>query len=157
MLHAEAALVVSQIGAICVAVWRQDSTVERVGHQAAALAEVVSSAPGRAGFVCVVEEGSAPPNEEARKASSKMLESHGANLCGVAVIIEGTGFRASIVRSVASGIVLLARSKTRAPVSYHATVEEGARWIARHVEVADVHALVESINATRAALDRYGG
>ena len=98
-------LVLARVGTVCIAIWRSDSNLARVALQREALARVVQQAPGTAGFLCVVEKGSAPPNEEARKASAQMLEEHGERLRAVAVVIEGSGFRASIVRSVASSIV----------------------------------------------------
>jgi hypothetical protein len=156
ILHVGDGLAVSRIGLVCVAVWRKDSTVERVKKQGEGLARVVGQAPGRAGFLCVVEENSAPPNEEARRASARMLEEQGDRLRAAAVVIEGSGFRASIVRSVASGIVWLARRQSKTPVSYVATVDAGAKWLADYVDIGSQEAFVREVELTRAALDIPG-
>jgi hypothetical protein len=155
ILHTEDGLVVAEIGLLCTAVWRKDSTFARVRKQRSALAEVVASAPGKAGFFCVIEETSAPPNEAARKASTKMVEDHGRNLRAVACVIEGSGFRSSIVRSVASGIVMLARSKSKTPVQYFATVNEGATWIGQLVDIGSVDTFAKEVEVVRAVLNKY--
>lgn len=152
ILHREGGLVVAQIGMVCVAVWRADSTVARVGRQSEALGRVVRQAPGQAAFFCVIEPSSAPPNDKAREASSAMLRSYGTDLVATAVVIEGSGFRASIVRSVASGIVWLARSRSKVPVSYFADVEAGATWMAGHVPLRSLEDFIRSIEATRELL-----
>ena len=155
ILHAEDGLVLAEIGVVCTAVWRKDSTLTRVGQQRARLAEVVARAPGKAGFFCVVEETSAPPNDAARSASSKMLEEHGTNLRAGACVIEGTGFRASIVRSVASGIVMLARSKSKAPMQYFSSVNQGANWIGRYVDIGGIDTFASEVEEVRAVLNKY--
>jgi hypothetical protein len=153
LLHVGDGLVVSRIGFVCVAIWRKDSTVERVKKQSEGLAKVVAQAPGKVGFLCVVEENSAPPNEEARRASARMLEEHGDRLRAVAVVIEGSGFRASIVRSVASGIVWLARRQSKTPVSYVATVDAGAKCLAKHIALGAHGVFIKDVELTRAVLD----
>jgi hypothetical protein len=153
IMHAKDGLAVSQVGPVCVAIWRGNSTPARVAIQGACLTEVVGLAPGRAGFLCVVEETSAPPDEKAREASSRMLNAQGSNLRAVACVIEGSGFRASIVRSVASGIVWLARSKNRAPVSYFAQVTQGAAWLANFVDLGSLEGFARGVEETRFALD----
>jgi hypothetical protein len=156
LLHVGDGLVVARIGLVCVAIWRKDSTVERVAKQGEGLARVVGQSPGNAGFLCVVEESSAPPNEEARRLSAKMLEQHGDRLRAVAVVIEGSGFRASIVRSVASGIVWLARRQSKTPVSYVATVGAGAKWLSDYVHIGPQDSFVKDVELTRAVLDSPG-
>jgi hypothetical protein len=103
--------------------------------------------------MCVVEENSAPPNEEARKASARMMEEHGDRLRAVAMVIEGSGFRASIVRSVASSIVWLARRRSKTPVSYSATVEAGAKWLADYASLGPLDDFIRDVALTRAILD----
>jgi hypothetical protein len=154
MLHREDGLVAAEIGSICVAMWRENSTLPRVERQRAALNEVVGKYPGEAGFLCVVESSSAAPDDEARKASSRMIEEHGSRLRAVAVVIEGSGFRASIVRSVASGIVLLARSKSKTPVSYFANVAEGVNWLSNVVTLGNQDDFVRSVEELRGYLKK---
>jgi hypothetical protein len=142
-------LVVSRIGNVCTAVWRSGSTVQWAGKPAAALAQVIRQAPGRAAFLCVVEEGSTAPDEEARKASARMLEAENDKLRAVAVVIEGTGFAASIVRSAVSNIVWLARQRSKVPVCYFETVEAGARWLTEHVHIGPLDAFIHDVELTR--------
>lgn len=148
----QGALIVARIGYACVAIWRHDSNMMRVGRQREGLLKVVQRNPGKAVFMCVVEPSSAPPDESARKASSRMVEEHGDALRGVAVVIEGAGFRASIVRSVASGIVLLARSKSKTPVSYFSGVVEGAEWLRKYVDLGSPGGFTAALESLREGL-----
>jgi hypothetical protein len=145
-------IVVAELGPICVAVWRKDSTRTRFTLQRAGLDTVVERSPAGAGFFCVVEPTSGPPNEDVRKASGKLFESHGRNLRAIAMIIEGTGFRSALVRSVASGIVMLMGSRTT-PISYFATIEAGAKWMQQHVDLGPIAAFKANVEQVRAFLD----
>jgi serine/threonine protein kinase len=156
ILHREHGLVAAHFGAVCVAVWRENSTLARIERQRDALAHVVAGYPGEASFLCVVESTSAPPDEAGRRASSRMIEDLGANLRAVAIVIEGSGFRASIVRSVAAGIVLLARSKTKTPVAYFAGLEGGVSWLGRSANLGSERAIVRSVEELREHLKDAG-
>jgi hypothetical protein len=152
VLYLGGGLVVARIRTVCTAVWRGGSAVQWAGKPAAALAQVVRQSPGRAAFLCVVEEGSIAPDEEARKASARMLEGQDDKLRAVAVVIEGSGFAASIVRSAVSNIVWLARQRSKVPVSYFESVETAARWLIEHVPVGPVDAFLRDVALTRAVV-----
>jgi hypothetical protein len=141
-------IVVGEFGPVCIAVWREDSTRARFDIQKAGLAEVVAKNPGAAGFLCVVEPTSGAPNEEVRKASSMMFESHARDLRAIAMVIEGSGFRSAIVRSVASGIVMLMGSRT-IPISYFANVENGAKWMVDYVALGDIGTIKGAVEKLR--------
>ena len=145
-------IVVAEVGSVCVAVWRKDSTRTRFVLQRAGLDSVIAKYPGKAGFLCVVEPTSGVPNEDVRKASSKLFESHGRNLCAIAMIIEGSGFRSALVRSVASGIVMLMGSRNT-PISYFATVEAGAKWMQQHVDINSIPTFKMQVEQIRALLE----
>jgi hypothetical protein len=85
-----------------------------------------------------------------------MVEEHGERLRAVAVVIEGSGFRAAIVRSVASGIVRLARPKSRTPVSYFATIDDGVGWLSESANLRGERAvrIARSVAALRNDLAR---
>jgi hypothetical protein len=140
------------VGSVCVAVWRKDSTRTRFALQKAGLDAVVQKCPAGVGFFCVVEPTSGPPNEDVRKASSKLFESHGRNIRAIAMIIEGTGFRSALVRSVASGIVMLMGSRTT-PISYFATIEAGTKWMQQHLDMGSIATFKNSVEQIRAFLD----
>jgi hypothetical protein len=145
-------IVVGQVGPICVAVWRKDSTRTRFVVQKTGLDTVLERSPGGGAFFCVVEPTSGPPNEDVRKASSKLFESHGRNLRAIAMIIEGTGFRSAVVRSVASGIVMLMGSRNT-PISYFATIEAGAKWMQQHIDIGPIPSFKANVEQIRLFLE----
>jgi hypothetical protein len=145
-------IVVGEVGPICVAVWRKDSTRTRFVVQRAGLDSVIERSPGGACFFCVVEPTSGPPDEDVRKASSKLFESHGRNLRAIAMVIEGTGFRSALVRSVAAGIVMLMGSRNT-PISYFATIEAGAKWMQQFMDVGPIPTFKMNVEQIRTFLD----
>jgi hypothetical protein len=124
-------LVVGAVGSVAVVIWRKEVTEHRFAQQARNLARVVAQAPGgqTVGFVCVVEEGTPPPSSSFRAASVAMLMEHRARLFGVAGIVEGEGFKASITRSILTGMQLMAR-RGEVQAQFFASVDQGVRWLA---------------------------
>lgn len=150
VLHEGDGILVAEIGKVCVALWRKDSTMERFRIQKVGLTDFVRQHPG-AGFLCVVESTSGVPGEDVRKASSELFASLGTDLRAIAMVIEGTGFRSAIVRSVASGIVLL-MGKRATPISYFSNVDAAAQWLQDQVEGCVVGRLVHGVKEMRADL-----
>lgn len=152
-MHCGDGLAVAEAGPVCVVVWRSAVIVPRFEKQKAGLATVVANHPGKAAFLFVVEPTAAPPDEALRKASTQMVASHGDRLRCVAGVIEGTGFKAAVTRSVLSGMTLLL-GKREVPVSYFARVGEASRWVSEHV-VVDARELATAVEAVRARLDPF--
>lgn len=148
-------LALGQLGPLCIALWREEVTRPRFGRQAAALATVVAAHRGNAGFMCIIEPESKPPNDELRRASARMIEEYGTDLSFVAVVIEGSGFRASIVRSVLTAISLfLPRNKTK--IGYFSNVMDAARWGGEHAAIPPLREIVARAQTLRTRLDSAG-
>jgi hypothetical protein len=145
-------LVMAECETVCIAVWRKDSVLARFNVQRSALVDLAGRFPGKTGFLCVVEPTSGPPGDDVRKATSRMFDELGTQLKAIAMIIEGTGFRSALVRSVASGIVMLSR-KRDVPISYLATVNEGVRWMAQHMTIRHEEDVAHAVEEARAQLD----
>lgn len=145
-------IVVAGVGSVCVCVWRKDSILSRFHVQREALIQFVRRHKGTAGFLCVVEQSSGVPGEDVRKATTAMFEVLGKDLRATAMVIEGSGFRSAIVRSVASGIVML-MGKRESPISYFGDIDSASAWLAGHVEIVSVRRLVEGAEETRAMLE----
>ncbi|MDP9148775.1 MAG: hypothetical protein M3O36_02360 [Myxococcota bacterium] len=141
----------AEINHVCVAIWRGAVTTERFERQRAALSEVVNRKPKESGFLCVIESSSKPPNDELRRASSAMIASHGPRLACVAIVIEGTGFAAALIRGVLSGMVLILRNR-EVPISYFASVWPGARWMSEYMPLASVEKFAMSVESVRSRL-----
>jgi len=125
--HRSDGLVTASFGLVCTAIWNTKPTRALFEHQRAALATCVLRYPGRALFLCIVSNKSDPPEQELRDASVKMLLDHDRRLAGCACVIEGTGFRAAITRTVLTGMTLLAR--TQAPIAFFDQIAPACRWL----------------------------
>jgi hypothetical protein len=134
-MHLADGLVVGEIGPVCVAIWRDEVDLPRFEMQAGALAVVTGKHPGKSAFVCIVEATCAAPDEDLRKRSVALVKQHEARLACVAAVIEGTGFRAAITRSVLSGMARLLPSRGRARRGFFANVRAAGTWVSELVDV----------------------
>jgi hypothetical protein len=73
------------------------------------------------------------PSSEVRQRITQVFDEHPDACAAVAVVFEGTGFFASAVGSVASGIMLLSGRKT--PFRVCNSIPEAALFLARHMSV----------------------
>jgi hypothetical protein len=144
-------LIMAERRGICIAVWRRKPNRELFEAEKKCLEEVVAKNIGKSAFVCVVEPTSEPPDDDIRKASSSMITSHEKNLKCVALVIEGTGFRNAITRTVMSGIVMLIR--TPAPIKFFDTPKSASVWVGAQLPHARDQ-LIEVIEGVRAELDK---
>jgi hypothetical protein len=129
--HCARGLFVGSVGPVCLALWQTKPTRELVAVQRAYLARAVARDPKHVAFVCAVAASAHPPDEAERVASSQMITEHGANLAAVAGVIEGTGFRAAITRTVLSGMVFVVRSPS--PIRLFDSVPAAMPWLARQL------------------------
>lgn len=134
---------------VCVAVWETKPTLRLFDIQKAHLAATVAREPGRALFMCVVSGRADPPDQEIRDSSSKMIASHGKDLAACACVIEGSGFRAAITRTVLSGITMVIR--TPVPFTFVESVEVGCKWFESRSDRGRIAGLAEKIARARAA------
>src|SRR5450432_894406 len=80
VLHCDETCAVAEKGAICIVIWRGNVEKNSFERQRSGLEEVVRRHPEGAGFLCIIEKGAKPPDEERRRASAAMVESHGERL-----------------------------------------------------------------------------
>jgi hypothetical protein len=148
VLHKSDGIAVGEIGSVCVVVWRDDVTHSRFEIQRRALESVVKRHGVGSAFLCIVEADVKPPPDDLRRASSVMVAQHQEQLRAVAGVIEGTGFKAALTRSVLSGITSLVRNR-KAPISYFATVGEASTWLSDHlpIEPGKFSAAVDALRA----------
>ena len=125
--HQKDGLMMATFGPVCIAVWHAQPTPDSFEVQRAHLATAVLADPGRAFFLCVVSSSAPPPEQAVRDASASMITGHGVKLAGCACVIEGSGFRAAITRTVLSGIALFIRSPS--PVTFFESVASACFWL----------------------------
>lgn len=155
LIDVQDGLALGQLGPLCIALWREEVTHPRFSRQVTALAAGVAAHRGNAGFMCIIEPESKPPNDELRRASARMIEGHGANLAFVAMVIEGSGFRASIVRSVLTAMSLfLPRNRTK--IGYFSSVMDATRWAREQASMPPDQEIVARVQLLRAGLRAAG-
>ena len=99
--------VLASMGNIITLFWR-NPTVESIDRLPPLLKTFGEAHPTGFAVLTLVAEHSPPPSPEARSRMAKMMGEGGA-LKAVAVCFEGSGVRAIVVRSVVTGLSLLAR------------------------------------------------
>jgi hypothetical protein len=78
-------------------------------------------------FFGIIETTSVPPSQAAREAFAKFFEDYSKRLAGAIITIRGTGFRAAMVRTIASGVLtLLPRFRVPFPKHIVGSLEEAA-------------------------------
>lgn len=147
VFHCGDAVLVAEIGCLCVAIWRRKPMRDTFGIQKACLDKVVRLHPRQAGFLCIIERTADPPDDDLRRASSEMVTGHGTNLKLVAGVIEGDGFRAAVTRSVLSGIMRFVR--TAAPVRFFESASAASGWITEAIDVGSAEGLSRQIEDLR--------
>jgi hypothetical protein len=117
----------AEVGSVCLVVWQGEVTKARFIRQRAALESVVARYPRRAGMICAIDHTTPPPDEQMRRATTDMIENLGDRLGFIMCVIEGSGFRAAMTRSILSGMALvLRRNKTQ--IKFTALIQEAAAW-----------------------------
>ena len=148
--HCADGLLMAMIGPVCLALWHSQPTRERFAIQRDVLHGAVARDPGKVVFLCVVTPGAPPPEDAERAASAAMITSQGAKLLGVACVIEGSGFRAAITRTVLSGMVMMIR--TPSPLKLFDGVHVAEPWLAKLVGRKSLAGLAAQCERGRALL-----
>ncbi|HET9953731.1 MAG TPA: hypothetical protein VFQ61_04490 [Polyangiaceae bacterium] len=90
-------------------IWRRETTLEGAGHLRSACTAFAQHHPKGIGLLTIVESGAPLPVSAVRKEIAAFLGDASSFIKCSAVIFEGSGFRAASVRSVVTGLTLLAR------------------------------------------------
>lgn len=125
---------VGTCGRLIVTTWRRRMSPEAVlGVRQRTEANLP---PGIKGvlFLVVVEESAEAPSKDARHSLAELLHAHAEQIAGGAMVFEGSGFRAAMVRSVATSMALLAR--TQFSFKVFPSVSRAAAWLAPLSEAA---------------------
>jgi hypothetical protein len=149
--HRAPEIVVAESGHLCVVIWRGAVTKYPFEQQRSGLAAVVARHPNSAGFLIVIEPTATPPDDQLRRESTQMLQSHGDRLKCVGCVVEGEGFKAAITRGVLSGMVLLMRNR-QSPISFFSNVRSAAQWMAGYVQIPSVDALASIVEDIRSKI-----
>jgi hypothetical protein len=103
--------------------------------------------------IAITERKSAPGMDpECRAALVELTRTYTNSISGSAVVCEGSGFRATAVRSIVTAIQMA--SLASHPAKVFASIEQALEWLASTQPEAafDVFGMMESIDALRASL-----
>jgi hypothetical protein len=89
--------------------WRRETTVEGARELARSCAAFAATQPRGIGLLTIVESGAPLPASAARNEIAEFLASGSRFIKCSAVVFEGSGFRAAAVRSVVTGLTLMAK------------------------------------------------
>ncbi len=105
-------------------IWRRETAAGAYRRGTQIARELASSFREGIGILHVVEVDAIPPDSEARKAMTELLQLDG--LMHFSVTHEGTGFKAAAVRAIVSGNHALIRPKCAHTV--HSSLVAAAAW-----------------------------
>lgn len=111
-------------------------------------AHALTTSSGTVAFLDVVEAGTKPPEDRGRAAFARGMRE--LPLAAAAVVSLGEGFGPALVRSVVTGLVMLARPTFPVEVVKH--VDAGCGFLARQVRSVNASALAIAHGDVRAAL-----
>jgi hypothetical protein len=150
-LHSDAGLTLLGFRDVLVVVWRQTPTQSALGRLAALLNPFAARHPAGVAIIVVIEEGLAMPEGPVRERMARDMKRHEGFTRSMALVFEGQGFMAALVRSAVAGIHLLSRQTV--PVKVCGTVDEAAWWTAKVGLSAPVQAaeLVSAVAEARRA------
>ncbi|HEX2673947.1 MAG TPA: hypothetical protein VHM25_23890 [Polyangiaceae bacterium] len=151
LLRTESSHGIALSGRTLVVLWQTDTSREAVRELASLLAGHAAEM-GNVGLLQVIGEGATSPDGDVRAALAAMLKENEARIVASAVVFEGTGFRASVIRSIVVGISMLSRPKC--PHVVFASVNEGTAWLSSRLGGSDAarHAV-----GMQLAIDRLRG
>jgi hypothetical protein len=89
--------------------WRRETTVEGARDLARSCSAFAATQPRGIGLLTIVESGAPLPASAARNEIAEFLASGSRFIKCSAVVFEGSGFRAAAVRSVVTGLTLMAK------------------------------------------------
>lgn len=114
---------------VVISVWRKETTLQGVANAKRVFDAAMDEHPGGVFLVTVVEFEATMPPPESRDALARLLADGSGRTILSAVAYEGTGFRAAAIRSIVSGLALLARLPY--PHQIFASVDDACAWFSR--------------------------
>lgn len=158
--HTDANCSVVTHGSCFIVIWHNDTELSAVRRLSEIFRGFIDQQPSKVTFLTIVDAGAPVPSSEARTALASFMSQAGERIGASAVIFEGSGFRAAAVRSVVTGLTMLARQGY--PHKVFATLTEGIMWInatmrAVHApELALAASFATGISELRGTLGSHG-
>jgi hypothetical protein len=130
-LRCEASHAIAFTGRALVVLWQTETRAQAVVELATLLGSYATEL-GSVGLLQVIGDHATPPDSATRAALASMLKAHETRIVASAVVFEGVGFRASMIRSIVIGISMLSRPKC--PHTVFASTKEGIAWLSGQLD-----------------------
>ncbi|WP_437523650.1 hypothetical protein WME79_34500 [Sorangium sp. So ce726] len=131
LVEASADVAVGYWSSLATAVWMRTTHPHHAASLKSAIVAAQSKSPSRKVWLLqIVTPEAIVPDTRSRSALAGMLCSVDGIVSHSAVIHIGSGFRASVVRSIVTGLNALGRQQF--PHCVFASLEEGVAWLATH-------------------------
>lgn len=132
--------------------WKKNTTMEATHQLRSNLVDFTRSHPAGVGLLTIVEANAPVPGADVRKALAAVLTDFSRNIKVSSVVFEGQGFSAAAVRSVVTGLTLIARQAY--PHKVFASLAEAGGWmlpqLPRPVTQSELAAAVASLRSMAA-------
>lgn len=145
--HRSEALLMAHYGPVCIAVWTKKPTLASFEIQRAELASATLRRPGQQVFMCVIAAKTDAPDQNVRDATSAMVTTLGPKLAASVCVIEGTGFRAAITRTVLTSILWVVR--TPMPSAFFESVPQACAWLGGYTSPGELRGLPDALRVAR--------
>lgn len=113
---------------VSILIWADRATREALARIQRVTRRMIETYPGGHSNVAFVLDGVKPPTPEAREIFTRLYNERVSNLKCLAVVLEGSGFWASTLRSSITNMQLEARRATA--IAQYTSIEEVAAWMA---------------------------
>lgn len=130
IIESTAVFTVAIVEEAVVLVWKQPPNLAGIEQCTSVFRSLRAQKKRFAMFVVVDERAGLEMPKEVRAALGELLKEYQKDLLASVVVFEGSGFRASIVRSVVATIALVNRLEF--PSTVEAKTLDGATWLIKH-------------------------
>ena len=111
-----------------IVVWRTQTTVPLVRAMGRNVERFAAQQDKSISMIVIVEEGCAMPDGPTRDVMATDMKRHETFTKHMALVYEGTGFRAAALRSIVAGLHFVSRQRVSTKVL--SSVEAAAEWLA---------------------------
>jgi hypothetical protein len=155
VVHSERDFTVMTFQQVFVVIFHQETTVSAVGTLRRELPAFAAQHPAGIALLTIVEPDAPMPTSDAREALADFMNDKRQSILISGVAYEGTGFRAAAVRSVVTGLTVLARQPF--PHKVFPTIDDASQWMITNLRggkagPTEVRGLIDAISAARAEL-----
>lgn len=128
-------------------IWTRSTPLQGARSARRVARELAARQQGQLATLVIVPVDSAMPDAETRQELSLLIADLGPNAAALALVHEGTGFRAAALRAVLTSITFLAQKKV--PEHVCSSVDEAVGWLGQRVVGINTKALIQAVSEVR--------